>query len=81
MSKYLEGARQRLEGATLNYARMKASGHYLDVQGGKKVMVRVCLSEVKDYLDLFAKNTLNAASELLDEMMAADLPPRAKSPK
>lgn len=76
MSKYLEGARQKLEEAALNYARMKASGHYLERRSGESFIVRVCGSDRDSYLDMFTKNTLMASCDLLDEMMAADLPKR-----
>jgi hypothetical protein len=73
--KHIESARRQLEEAALNYARMKASCHYLE----GNIICRVNPSDQQMYIDTFVRNMQSAARELLDELMAMPLPARKVS--
>lgn len=70
--KYIEGTRQRLEEAALNYARMKTMGLHLE----NGCLCVVSGSDRQNYVDMFLRNLLVEAEHLLAELTMTPLPSR-----
>jgi hypothetical protein len=75
--RHIEAARQKLEEAALQFARVKTLDIYLDTNGG---IVSYCLTDREMYLKHHASVLQQAAVRLLTEMTLAPLPPRRTTP-